>query len=180
MVVISASRIGGCLSAFLFLFLLYPFLFVSHHPGWPWLHFKHSHLPTAQFTWVRLIWSLLHHNPAFLHYPSIISSPTPTHSPPPHRSSWPLHLPLCHHASEHSEPPAEWASWLVRQGASQEHWPVPRLAPPQSGAPLFPMLHLEERRLEGEGGADLDTRDSKSHFLARLWNWITDYSQMSS
>lgn len=33
-----------------------------------------------------------------------------------------------------------------------------------SGVPLFPGLQLEERRLEREGGADWDTRDSKSVF----------------
>ncbi len=49
-----------------------------------------------------------------------------------------------------------WPRALAQDQSSDPGRPVPRLAPPQSGtgAPLFPGLQLEERRLEREGGAD--------------------------
>lgn len=52
-------------------------------------------------------------------------------------------------------------------GPEQRSWAArAQISPPQSGAgaPLLPGLQLEERRLEREGGADWDTRDSKSRF----------------
>ncbi len=52
-------------------------------------------------------------------------------------------------------------------GPEQRSWAArTQISPPKSGtgAPLFPGLQLEERRLEREGGADWDTRDSKSRF----------------
>lgn len=140
MVVISASKIRGCLTAFLSvsLFLLCPFsLSVSPTQSWlpvvslpkaPFQALSPASLWIALFTFsLRLIHPLLHHHPAFPHHPSIISLPPPTHSPPPHLSSWPLHPPLRHHAVQRSKLPAEWASWFG-QGASQEHWPGTRAA----------------------------------------------------
>lgn len=86
----------------------------------------------------------------------------------------------------------EWASWLeqgsspgalARDQNSDPGRPVPRLASSSGVAaelPGSPGFQLEERRLEREGGADLDAGRCQKPFSDGLWNWITDYSQMSS
>lgn len=124
---------------------------------------------------LRIIYPLLHHHPAF---PRIVH---PLFS---HRVPLILHLlispldPTIHHcvtvpsskASFQQSGPHDLGRELAKStgpGPEQRSWAAhAEIRPPQSGtgAPMFPGLQLEERRLEQEGGADRDTRDSKSRF----------------
>lgn len=124
-----------------------------------WLHFKLSHLLVEQ--------NHSHFPSEFTSQsPSIIALPPPIHSPPPHLSS--PRRPANQASSRAG--PHDLSRELAKStgpGPEQRSWAArAQISPPQSGAgaPLLPGLQLEERRLEREGGADWDTRDSKSRF----------------